>query len=128
MKALASVLGVRPVGYRAPGWDLTPITLDLVREHGMIYSSNLMGDAFPYVHPGGPTPVVELPVQWVLDDAPYFMFNPRFVNRPMQSAETVYGIWRDEFLGMYEWGGLFNLTCHPQLTPAMGRGCDGCGS
>lgn len=33
----------------------------------------------------------------------------------MNSPEIVYGIWRDEFLGRYEWGGLFNLTCHPQI-------------
>jgi peptidoglycan/xylan/chitin deacetylase (PgdA/CDA1 family) len=35
--------------------------------------------------------------------------------RPLQSPEVVFGIWRDEFLGAYEWGGLFNLTCHPQV-------------
>ena len=113
MKALDAVLGVKPAGYRAPAWDLTPITLDCVRQHGMIYSSNLMDDVFPYVHPG--TPIVELPVQWTLDDAPYFLFHPTVLNRTLQSPEIVYGIWRDEFLGLYEWGGLFNLTCHPQV-------------
>jgi peptidoglycan/xylan/chitin deacetylase (PgdA/CDA1 family) len=113
MHALESVLGVKPIGYRAPGWDLTPITLDLVKQHGMIYSSNLMDDVFPYVHPG--TSIVELPVQWVLDDAPYFMFQPTVLNRPMNTAEAIYGVWRDEFLGMYEFGGLFDLTCHPQV-------------
>ena len=113
MKALDSVLGVKPAGFRSPGWDLTPITLDLVRQHGMIYSSNLMDDVFPYVHPE--TSIVELPVQWALDDAPFYLFHPTFLNRPMQSPEVVFGIWRDEFLGMYEWGGLFNLTCHPQI-------------
>lgn len=113
MKALDAVLGVKPAGYRAPAWDLTPITLDLVRQHGMIYSSNLMDDVFPYVHPG--TSIVELPVQWTLDDAPYWLFHPTFMPRPLQSPEVVYGIWRDEFLGAYEWGGLFNLTCHPQV-------------
>lgn len=115
LKALQDVLGVRPVGYRAPGWDLTPITLSLLREHGLFYSSNLMDDVFPYLHEGMGSPIVELPVQWLLDDAPFFMFNPRLVNRPIQSAATVFEIWRDEFLGMYEWGGLFDLTMHPQL-------------
>jgi peptidoglycan/xylan/chitin deacetylase (PgdA/CDA1 family) len=114
LEALDRVLGVKPVGYRSPGWDLTPITLDLCRKHGFVYSSNLMDDAFPYLHAGAP-PIVELPVQWALDDAPFFMFNPRLVNRPMQSPEVVFGIWRDEFLGFHEWGGLFDLTCHPQL-------------
>ena len=37
---------------QAPAWDLTPITLDLVQQHGMVYSSNLIDDVFPYVHPG----------------------------------------------------------------------------
>lgn len=115
LRALQDILGVKPWGYRAPGWDLTPQTLSLLREHGMIYSSNLMDDVFPYLHPGPGAPVVELPVQWVLDDAPFFMFNPRLVNRPMHNARSVLEIWQDEFRGMYEWGGLFDLTMHPQL-------------
>ena len=114
LKALESVLDIRPRGFRAPAWELTPITLDLLRQHGMSYSSNLMDHVFPYLHPGAP-PVVELPVQWVLDDAPYFLMHPRMAPRPMQSPEIVYGIWRDEFRGFYEFGGLFNLTCHPQV-------------
>jgi len=114
MRALEDHLGLRPQGYRAPAWELTPITLDLVRKHGMVHSSNLMDDVFPYLHPGEP-PVVELPVQWVLDDAPYFLMHPRLAPRPMQSPEIVFGIWRDEFLGCYEFGGLFNLVCHPQV-------------
>ncbi len=115
MEALATVLQVRPVGYRSPGWDLTPLTLDLIRQHGFLYSSNLMDDVYPYVHGGGDHPIVELPVQWAVDDAPFYLFHPRFLNRPMQSPEVVFGIWRDEFLGLYEFGGLLNLTCHPQL-------------
>ena len=114
MRALEGVLDVKPRGFRAPAWELTPITLDLVRQHGMFHSSNLMNDVYPYLHPGTP-PVVELPVQWVLDDAPYFLMHPRLAPRPMQSPEVVFGIWRDEFRGFYEWGGLFNLTCHPQV-------------
>src|SRR5437899_12830096 len=80
----------------------------------MFHSSNLMDDVSPYLHPGEP-PVVELPVQWVLDDAPYFLMHPRLAPRPMQSPEVIFGIWRDEFRGFYEWRGLFNLACHPQL-------------
>lgn len=115
LKVLQDILGVRPVGYRSPGWDLTPLTLPLLREHGFLYSSNLMDDVFPYLHKGEGRPLVELPVQWVLTDGPFYLFHQRLVNRPIQSAEIVFGIWRDELLGMCEWGGLFNLTLHPQL-------------
>jgi peptidoglycan/xylan/chitin deacetylase (PgdA/CDA1 family) len=115
LESLERVLGVRPVGYRSPGWDLTPITLDLVREAGMLYSSNLMDDAWPYVHPGSPA-VVELPVQWLNDDAPFFLFNPQYAPRPIQAPWLVFGAFREELIGAREWGGLFNLTMHPQVS------------
>jgi peptidoglycan/xylan/chitin deacetylase (PgdA/CDA1 family) len=114
LQALDDVLGIRPVGYRSPGWDLTPITLSLVRDAGMLYSSNLMDDAWPYVHSDGQT--VELPVQWLLDDAPFYMFNPTYVNRPIWPPELVERAWRSELRGAVELGGLFNLTMHPQLS------------
>jgi peptidoglycan-N-acetylglucosamine deacetylase len=113
LEALHKVLAVRPLGYRSPGWDLTPITLDLVREAGMLYSSNLMDDEYPYIHPD--SGIVELPVQWSRDDAPYFLFNPHYVNRPMASPTLVLSEWQEELLGVAEWGGLFNLTMHPQI-------------
>src|SRR3972149_4108390 len=47
--------------------------------------------------------------------APSFLMPPRLAPRPMQSPEVVFGIWREEFLGFHEWGGLFTLTCHPQV-------------
>lgn len=116
LSALESVLSIRPVGYRSPGWDLTPITLDLVRDAGMIYSSNLMGDAWPYTHRHADGNVVELPVQWLNDDAPFFMFHPQLVNRPIQPPEAVFAQWREEALGAHELGGVFMLTMHPQLS------------
>jgi peptidoglycan/xylan/chitin deacetylase (PgdA/CDA1 family) len=116
LRALEAQLGLKPAGYRAPGFDVTPLTIELVRARGLLYSSSLMDDAYPYVHPGPGAPVVELPVQWILDDAPYYLMHPRWLPRPIESAEVVYRIWRDEFLGTYEWGGLLNLTCHPQLS------------
>lgn len=114
LAALETQLGVRPLGYRSPGWDLTPITLDLVRSAGMLYSSNLMDQAWPYLHADGQT--VELPVQWPLDDAPFFMFHPQYVNRPIWPAQFVEEEWRESLRGTLEWGGLFNLTMHPQLS------------
>jgi peptidoglycan/xylan/chitin deacetylase (PgdA/CDA1 family) len=115
LEALQTVLGVRPVGYRSPAWDLTPLTLDLVREAGMLYSSNLMDDEWPYLHRHPRGDLVELPVQWSRDDAPYFMFNPHYVNRPIASPTLVLSEWQEELLGVVEWGGIFNLTMHPQI-------------
>jgi peptidoglycan-N-acetylglucosamine deacetylase len=113
LEALDTVLQVRPVGYRSPGWDFTPITLELVQQAGMLYSSNMMDDEYPYIHPD--TSVVEIPVQWSRDDAPYFMFSPHYVNRPIASPTLVLSEWQEELMGVVEWGGAFNLTMHPQI-------------
>jgi peptidoglycan-N-acetylglucosamine deacetylase len=59
-------------GYRAPGWELTEVTLDALLDHGFRHDSSLMGDDRPYAVVVGQRSLVELPVHWSLDDAPYF--------------------------------------------------------
>src|SRR5579875_3424784 len=61
------------LGYRSPSWELTERTLELVAQHGLRYSSNLMDDVRPYRH--AESGVVELPVHWMLDDAAHFWFD-----------------------------------------------------
>ncbi|HEX8101663.1 MAG TPA: polysaccharide deacetylase family protein [Solirubrobacteraceae bacterium] len=72
LAALAEVAHVRPAGYRSPGWELTPVTLALLGEHGFAWDSSLMGDDRPYRIDAGGRTLVELPVHWSLDDAPHF--------------------------------------------------------
>jgi peptidoglycan/xylan/chitin deacetylase (PgdA/CDA1 family) len=64
--------------------------------------------------------IVELPVQWLLDDAPFFLFGGGRP-RPISSAENVFQAWTEEFRGIYRYGGLFNLTMHPQIIGRPGR-------
>ena len=77
-RGLAALSGFasRPAGYRAPGWELTPVTLALLAEYGFAYDSSLMGDDRPYVLEAAGRSLVELPVHWSLDDAPYFASSP----------------------------------------------------
>lgn len=116
--ALEAITGSPPRGYRSPAWEFSANTLDLLREQGFSYSSNLMSDFKPWIHPG--TDIVELPVQWLLDDAPFFLFGGGRP-RPISSAANVYQVWTEEFEGIYLHGGLFNLTMHPQIIGRPGR-------
>ena len=116
--ALTAITGERPLGYRSPAWELTEHTLGLLRDEGFLYSSNLMSDFVPFVHPEG---IVELPVQWLLDDAPYFMFQTRVPSRPIWPARLAREAWEEELHGIYYHGGLFNLTLHPQFIGRPGR-------
>lgn len=118
--ALQDLIGERPVGYRSPAWELTGHTLPLIEKYGFIYSSNLMDDIRPYFHPGSGR-VVELPTQWLLDDAPFFLFSVKPPNRPISPASHVREAWEEEFHGLYRQQGLFNLTMHPQLIGRPGR-------
>ena len=70
--ALASFTGREPAGYRAPGWELTAATLDVLVDRGFAFDSSLMGDERPYLVRTGAGALVELPVHWSLDDAPHF--------------------------------------------------------
>lgn len=105
--------GAEPSGYRSPSWELSDLTLQLLEEHGLRYSSNLMDDIRPYVHPG--TSLVELPVQWLLDDAPYWWFSAADWNRRISTTSEVREIWLSEFLGIHAHGGCSVFTMHPQL-------------
>ncbi len=110
---MTEATGVRPLGYRAPSWNFSVNTLDIIREMGFFYDSSLMADDRPYeidAH-GEPTGMVELPVEWILDDAP--LFNPR--GNSYANPRDVLQVWQDDFDGAYEEGTMFLLTLHPHV-------------
>ena len=114
---LTSITGVRPVGMRTPSWDFSPNTLALIREMGLLYDSSLMADVDCYelLENGEPTGVIELPVEWIRDDAVYFNMNRFSGLRPHTSPEAVFDIFRREFEAAYREGGVFQLTMHPHV-------------
>ena len=110
---LEQVTGRRPVGYRAPSWNFSPNTLGIIRGQGFLYDSSLMADDRPYelVQNGEPTGIVELPVEWILDDAP--LMNPRG-DRYTPPRELL-RVYIDEFDRAYQEGTMFLLTTHPHI-------------
>ena len=110
---MTEATGTRPLGYRAPSWNFSPNTLDILREIGFLYDSSLMADDRPYEinAQGEPTGMVELPVEWILDDAP--LFNPR--GNSYSHPRDVLEVWKDDFDGAYEEGTMFLLTMHPHV-------------
>lgn len=115
-ETLKAATGKAPAGIRTPSWDFSRATLKLIRELGLVYDSSLMADDRPYelVEEGAPTGVVELPVEWLLDDYPYFGFSRYTSVRPHIKPMDVFDIWASEFEKAYEEGTLFVLTMHPK--------------
>lgn len=114
LEALDSAVGVRPVGYRSPAWEITPTTLDLLVEHGFLYDSSGMGDDVPYLESYGDRSILELPVQWLLDDWPQFGFDIESGGQ-IANPDKAFEIWSREFEGLYAEGGYFMLTMHPEV-------------
>ena len=120
---LERISGFRPVGMRTPSWDFTQHTLSICREMGLLYDSSLMADDDPYelLEDGEPTGMVELPVEWIRDDAVYFNMDRFSALRPYTPPSAVLEIFKAEFDGALAEGGLFLLTMHPHITGHRSR-------
>ena len=116
---LTQMTGTRPTGYRAPSWNFSPNTLSILRDLGFRYESSLMADDRPYelLQNGKPTGLVEIPVEWILDDAP--LFDPR--GERYSAPRDVARVWMDEFDKAYEEGTMFVLTMHPHISGHRSR-------
>jgi len=117
---LTKAIGRRPVGYRAPSWDFSPATLDLIRKAGFLYDSSMMAMDEPYelLSKGAATGMIELPVSYVLDDWPYYEPD---ATGSLPSPEAVFEIFKGEFDGAYAEKTLFILTMHPHVTGRRSR-------
>jgi peptidoglycan-N-acetylglucosamine deacetylase len=134
LEALDRVLGIRPLGYRAPEVDVSVNTVDILLEQGFRYDASFSGsdfepyylrhgDRFPpdgeYVF-GGNVDLVGIPFSWGLSDFQYFEFVPGVTVR-QDPPSAVYEIWHGELAWAHAHapGGVYDLTMHPQ---AIGRG------
>jgi peptidoglycan-N-acetylglucosamine deacetylase len=112
---LEQVCGHAPRGFRSANWDLSAHTIEIACELGLDYDSSLMADEAPYelLLDGRPTGLVEIPVEWLRDDAVYLLFNRNPPTRPWTPPDDVFAIFRRELDAAWAEGGLFQLVMHP---------------
>lgn len=108
--------GLVNLGHRAPSWEMTADFLEVLARRGISYDSSLMG----FDHPYHIADMVEVPVQWMVDDALYFRYtnSGRDKTHPANPV-AVLESWIEEFEGIRETGGLFMITIHDWIS---GRG------
>jgi peptidoglycan/xylan/chitin deacetylase (PgdA/CDA1 family) len=124
--ALEKVVGIRPTGYRAPGFQMNRHTPRLLAKQGFAYDSSLQDSDVPYRLMSGPEAdapsLIEIPVQWALDDFAQYMFMPGF--KPytgIEDPEKVLRMWSLELEALADEGGVFTLTLHPFLSGRASR-------
>ena len=135
--AIKRISGEYARGYRSPGWDLSPHSVELFLKHGFAYDSSMMGNDYtPYYARSGDvielaqaarlgraTALVEMPISWATDDAPHFeyMRTGNAIRPGLMNAGLVLENWVSDCLYMkktMEWG-VLTFTCHPFIS---GRG------
>lgn len=136
IESMERTLGTRPVGYRSPGWELSPASVDLLLEHGFEYDSSMMAQDFelyrcrqgdvprtdgPYGF-GHEVDLIEFPVSWSLDDYPQLEFAKGFAPGLSDYDKTL-SMWKTDFDYMVEQvpQGVFGVTFHPQVIGRGGR-------
>jgi peptidoglycan/xylan/chitin deacetylase (PgdA/CDA1 family) len=126
LEALDAVAGVRPIGYRAPNWELSYRLPALLVKHGLRYDSGLMDADHPYrlatsAEPGAPS-MVELPAHWSLDDWEPYNYLPGLTGSGViASPDDVIARWTLELEALVDEGGLFMLTNHPFVSGRASR-------
>lgn len=111
--ALLDAGGVQPSGFRSPSWDMTTEAFNVLANSGLRYDSSMMGSDTPY-RLGG---MIEVPVQWTLDDAPFHRYvggsNP---GPPPLRPSDLAARWRDELDAASAYGTLAMITVHDWLS------------
>lgn len=115
--------GQRPRGNRAPLYNYSQYTTDLLIEEGFVYDSSLMGDDVPYVLQTDKGELVELPVSWATDDWPPYVHSID-LNFQMQimAPNRAMEVFLAEFEAMRTaGGGLWIGVWHPFVSGRLSR-------
>jgi len=117
---LTKATGKRPVGFRAPAWEFSRYTLDQIRQAGFLYDSSFMAMDDPYelITNGQRTGLIELPINWIADDYPYYEPDS---SGSLPDPQLVFDVYKAEFDAAYEEHSLFILTLHPHISGHRSR-------
>lgn len=120
--ALESITGQRPCGWRAPLYNFSHRSADLLLEAGITYDASLMGDDVPYLLETSRGTLLELPSHWGMDDWPPFMHSIELdFQMPIQSASRAWEAWWEEFEAAWDYGGMWVAVWHPFLSGRLAR-------
>ncbi len=118
------VTGVGPRGWRAPLYNFSGDSLDLLLSRGFTYDTSLMGDDVPYLLESRETKgrLVELPVHWGVDDWPQYVqsFDLDYM-MPIRSPRSGFETFAEEFDAAYKYGGIWTPVLHPFVVGRLAR-------
>ncbi len=122
MEVIERMTGTKPRGWRAPLYNFSNESADLLVERGFKYDASLMGDDVPYIVDTKKGSFVELPSHWGLDDWPQYVQSMDLdYMMPIRSPKTGWEPFEQEFEVAYRHGGLWIPVVHPFATGRLSR-------
>ncbi len=118
---LEQATGQKPVGYRAPLAVMTEHTIPIMKELGMLYSSNIVSDDRPFEINlnGKPSGMIELPPSIYMSDGPLMIAADAWTQS--LAPRDVLQTYKDAFDTAYEEGGIWIYVGHPHVSGRRSR-------
>jgi peptidoglycan/xylan/chitin deacetylase (PgdA/CDA1 family) len=115
-------VGRRPAGWRAPSFAFSKHSLAYLIAENFAYDSSLMGDEIPYRLHHSSGSLLELPVDWALDDWPHYMHNRDFrFMMPISAPARAMEVFRAEFDAAWRHGAMWISVWHPFVSARLSR-------
>ncbi|MEM9577858.1 MAG: polysaccharide deacetylase [Pseudomonadota bacterium] len=122
IEVIQRMTGQKPRGWRAPLYNFSNHSADLLVERGFRYDASLMGDDVPYIVEAKGGSLVELPSHWGLDDWPQYVQSMDLdYMMPIRAPRTGWEPFVQEFDAAYRHGGLWVPVVHPFATGRLSR-------
>jgi peptidoglycan/xylan/chitin deacetylase (PgdA/CDA1 family) len=118
---LEQATGQKPVGYRAPTAIMTEHTIPIMKDLGMLYSSNVLSDDRPFEINlnGKPSGMIELPPSIYMSDGPLMISADAWTQA--LAPRDVLQTYKDAFDTAYEEGGIWIFVGHPHVSGRRSR-------
>lgn len=119
---IVKMTGQRPRGYRAPLYNFSKNSADILCKNGFLYDATLMGDDIPYILKCKSGSLIELPSHWAMDDWPPYVHSIEMnYMMPIKSPDEAMLVYMSEFEAMWEYGGLCVAVWHPFVSGRLAR-------
>ena len=122
IETIVRMTGQRPRGYRAPLYNFSKNSAEILTENGFLYDASLMGDEVPYILKTSKGTLIELPSHWAMDDWPHYTHSPEMnYLMPIKSPDEAMNVYMSEFEAMWEDRGLWIAVWHPFVSGRLTR-------
>lgn len=122
IEVIIKATGQKPRGWRAPLYNCSEKSPELLVDRGFEYDASLMGDDVPYILKTVNGELVELPTHWGLDDWPQYVQSMDLdYMMPIRSPRHGFEVFRQEFEAARKHGGLWIPVVHPFASGRLAR-------